>query len=793
MTTRRPLFLFALSLALSVAVLQFAPAYISLAVCAVCAAVSVVIILFFKRNIISRPYFIVLFAVFFAGGLLFVWTHCYIEPVYYFADKPSHIVGYISDLESKTNHGYKYTLRCESIESKGVSYARPFDIALYTDAPISARPYERIEITAVTSLPEEADKDGDFDSRAFLRSKGIYLEATLKSDLLMKRTDEVCGNLFMRTALGLKRYVSDAMLLGKVMSNDSAALVSAVTMNYKGRLTPHQKEVFASVGLSHMLAASGMHLSILVFSVLLLFRMMGLRRRYALCAALFVVVGFAALAGFSVSVVRSGAMFFVMAGASIFGKSYDPYTALGCAAVCILFQNPFAIGDAGFILSAVSTLGILLFSQKLMRVLTIKRKGVIFKVFNYFIGIICVTLAATSLAAPFSMFIFGGLSLISPISNLLVAPLLPVIFILCALSAIFAATPATQFFQILLEGICRYIIYAAESLSKLPYSYLVTKGDIYYVWIAFAAAVVMICIASKEKIRTGQAVCIILASLLFTGLFSGPSVPSALLDTGFRLSVLDVGQGQCVLLQSEGKTFVIDCGTSSYGCDAGQTATEYLKRNGINHIDALILSHYHDDHANGAKKLAAGIKTDMIIMPAWDDDDGMMESLTETAEELGISVCKVEHDSETAAGDLVMRIYADHMYNAAGETKKDYNANEKNLAVYVEYDKSSALIEGDMPGEDEGYIAEKNDLDTDVLIVAHHGSKYSSYADFLNMSTPNIAVISVGSDNSYSHPSDETLDRFKRLGAHVWRTDNDGTVVIDTVGDGMFTVYSAKK
>ncbi|MBR2742737.1 MAG: DNA internalization-related competence protein ComEC/Rec2 [Clostridia bacterium] len=790
---RRPLCLFAAALSLSLAVMQFASSRVALAVCAVCAAAVLFIVLFLRRDAVTRPAFIVVFALFFAAGLIFIWTHSYIEPVYRFDERPSHITGYITDLESKTAHGYKYTLRCERIESGGEALARPFDIELYTNEPISAKPYERIRLAAIPTVPDTADSDRDMDTRAYLRSKGIYLTASLKSQLLMTKTGETCGSAFLRGALALKSHIIDTLFSNGKLSYENAALAAAVTTNYKGRLSSAQKAAFSSTGLSHVLAASGMHLSILVFGVLLLFRMIGVRRRYALLLSLAAVVGFAAVAGFSVSVVRSGVMFFVMAIALAAGKSYDSYTALACAATAILFHNPFAIGDAGFILSAVSTLGILLFYRPLHNTLTIKRRGAFFAVINYFLGLICVTLAATSLAVPFTMFIFGGVSLVAPLSNILVVPLIPVIFILCALTAIFSATPAGAFFAMLIEPVCSYILAVVGTLSQWSFSYLATRGEQYYIWVAFAAAAAIICASSGGRIKRSSAVCIILASLLFTGLYTGPAAPPKTYDTGFRLTVLDVGQGQCALLEGGGRVFVLDCGTSSYGYDAGEAASEYLKRNGVNHIDAVILSHYHDDHANGVARLISDIKTDMLIVPEWGDDDGVKESLEMCARESGADVLGVAHDSQVDAGELTLRIYADHMYDITGEGGGDYNANEKNLSIYIECGESSALIEGDMPGEDEGYLSQTRDMDTDVLLAAHHGSKYSSYPDFLNAATPNIAVISVGADNYYGHPSDETLGRLTGMGAHVFRTDTDGTVVIDTAGDGVFTVYHSKK
>lgn len=788
---RRPLFCFAVCFALALAVLQFIPKTFELCVCIVCGIVSLFLILFTSRDKITKTYFAAFLALFFAGGLLFVWNHCYIEPVYYFHEKPSVITGYITDLESCTDYGYKYTLKSERIESGDKAYTIPFKIALYTNEILNTKPYERITVTAVTKLPDEADSDKDMDTRAYYRSKGIYLTAVLKSDLLLHESGELAGNSFSRGALMIKKHVVDALFSSNKLSYENAALVSAVTTNYKGRLSDEQKDAYSMVGLSHMLATSGMHLSILVFGIMSLFSMMKVRRKLAVLICILIVIAFAAVAGFSVSIIRSGVMFIIMSLGYMLDESYDAYTSLGFAALLILFQNPFAIDDVGFILSAASTLGILLFAPPLGSVLLIKRKGFWWSIINYFIGLICVTLASTSVAVPFNMFIFDGISIISPISNILVVPLLPFIFILCVLTAAFTKFTSCWIFESILEIIGNYISNVADALSVLPFAYLTTEDDMYYIWIAFAAAVIMICIASNKTIKRSGAVCIILSSLLCVSMFSGQSAPLATYESGFRLTVMDVGQGQCVLLQSGGRNIVIDCGTSSYGYDAGRIAAEYLKRNKIYHLDAVIISHYHDDHANGVGKLISNVKTDTIIISSESDSDGVKDSLLTVAKNKGIKVTSISRDCVLDTGDAVVHIYADHMYEI-GESGS-YNANEKNLAVYVESGESSALIEGDLTGEDEGYLAERGLTDCDVLLVAHHGSKYSTYADFLNMSTPHAAVISVGSDNTYGHPAQETLFRLDSLGAKVWRTDKDGTVTIDTSGDGEFLVYRKKK
>jgi len=785
---KRPLCCFALSLAILIGIFQFMPSVFQLTLCIASGVAVLFTILILKPKFIRKLIFIVLFAVFVSSGLLFTWNHCYIEPVSYFHERPSNVTGYITDLESETDYGYTYIFKSERIESGGVEYTRPFKIVLFTNDKLSAKPYERVTVSVMTKLPDEASYARDMDTRAYYKSKGVYLQASLKSELLMESSGEMAGSGLMRFALSLKEHTVDALFSSDKISYENAALSSAVTTNYKGRLSSEQKDVFAAAGLSHMLAASGMHLSILAFAILRLFGTVRIPRKISLTLCLAAVIIFSAIAGFSVSIVRAAVMFFVMALSSMLDESYDAYTSLALACAAILIHDPFAIGDAGFILSAVSTLGILLFARPLQNTLLIKRDGRVWSIVNYFIGILCITLSATAASLPFNMVIFGGISLVSPVTNILVVWLLPLMFVLCALIAVFSQFGISVIFESVLDFICRYITNVSSSLIWHPVSYAVTEGFPYYIWMAYAASVVIICAASKS-IRRASAVCLVLASFICTNLFTGAYAPHYD-DTGLRLTVMDAGQGQCVILQSRDKNIMIDCGTSSSGYDIGRIASEYMKKNRITNLDAVILSHYHDDHANGVGYIIANVKTKAVLMPDVSDDEGMKREIYDIAKKRNIDIIDVDSDMSIDIGGSVINIYANQMYGFDGLERSD--ANEKNIAVHIDFGESDILVQGDLSGEDECYLSEIHALECDVLVAAHHGSKYSTYDDFLYDVTPHIAVISSGADNSYGHPAPETLDRLSLLGTKVFRTDECGNVIIDTKGDGEFTVFTKK-
>ncbi len=776
---KRPLFCFAICFSISLAILQYASGGLLLIVGATSALAAVAAAVFFPRLICRLPFAAVL-AVVLSCGLLFMWSYCTISPLKYFDDRPAQVTGYLTDLETNTKYGFKYTMRAESLKSGEETYSEPFKIVIYTNEPISnAQPCERITLDMILSLPDTAEYEGDFDSRKYLRSKGIYLEGTLKSELLLENSHKQCGTLLERSAYKIKRYATDTLFSSKQLSYDNAALTCAITMNYKGRLSNVQRASFAAIGLSHIAAASGMHVSILAFGVLLLLHMLKVRKKYSMTICVAAIVMFAAVAGFSVSIIRSGVMFLIMALAYIFDRSYDSYTSLGFACILILVQNPYAIDDVGFILSATSTLGILTFDRPLRKALIIRRDGISFGILNYFLGLISLTLAATALSVPFNMFIFGGLSLISPLSNVLVVPLLPVIFILFLIICMTAPFSIDAPFAYLLNTVCDYISSVSGALAELPMSYLITDDKMYVIWLAFAIAVVMICYASKNRIPRTGAVCLILVSFLCVGAVAGDKLPERDSE-GFRLIVMDVGQGQCALLLSGDYNIMIDCGSSSSNRDVGLEIPMFLKRNGIYSIDALIVSHYHDDHTNAARQVMSQIKVKQLFMPDIDDGSAVKSALAEAASAKGCKITNVDRNMAIDTGEAKITLITDCMYRPIVTS----DANENNLVVRADYNDTSALIMGDLEEEDEGYLTECGFAECDVLLVAHHGSSTSSCEYFLNCATPELSVISVGRDNSYGHPTEDTLERLSKYSAAVFRTDTDGSVVIDASDGG---------
>jgi len=235
------------------------------------------------------------------------------------------------------------------------------------------------------------------------------------------------------------------------------------------------------------------------------------------------------------------------------------------------------------------------------------------------------------------------------------------------------------------------------------------------------------------------------------------------LTCDYRVTVLDVGQGQCILLQSEGSTFLVDCG-GGRGEKAADIAAEQLLSQGITRIDGLILTHYDRDHAEGVEFLAPRIDIERVYLPMTEDADGCLQSVLDAVPEQ----VPIDSDMTIAFGDARIQLFP---------AKSMGSGNDSCASVLFQRGKCDTLITGDLSADAERQLLSDYDLpDLEVLIVGHHGSKYSTCPELLEATAPDVAIISVGADNSYGHPTDEVLQRLNAAGCAVYRTDLHGTI-----------------
>ena len=550
-------------------------------------------------------------------------------------------------------------------------------------------------------------------------------------------------------------------LLAEIFPERTEPFARAILLGDRSGFTEEDGEYLSEAGIYHITAVSGLHCA---FLLSLLSFLIGKHRQKLLSAiAIPVLIFYALMVGASPSVVRACVMLIFVLLAPLFDRESDAPTALSFALFLILLQNPFAAASISLQLSFGAMLGILWLTPKLYA--HIKTKN---GVLRFILASFSATAGALVFTIPLSAYYFNFLVLVSPISNLLCLTVTSLTFALGFLATAlgFVSLPAAAFLAHLPHWGALYILTVAKFLTEIPYHALYFSNDYLKYWLVYAYALFAACyLARKGKYRWWLAGGLAAATLALT-VYLG-TLPFA---TGSaHVVALDVGQGQSVVLHSQDKTALVDCGSTSGYFSAGGVAADYLQSAGVTRLDYLVLSHYHADHVNGVRTLLSRIGVDTLVLPNVEDETYQKDAILQLATKYHINVLYASQVEELSLGDAVMTVYPPL---GKGST------NEEGLTVLCTAGTFDALLPGDMDSDTEEVLLSTYDLpDIELLLVGHHGSRYSTSAEFLRAVTPEVGVISVGS-NSYGHPTDAALHRLDDGGVAVYRTDLQGNIHI---------------
>ena len=340
-----------------------------------------------------------------------------------------------------------------------------------------------------------------------------------------------------------------------------------------------------------------------------------------------VLLFFGAMAGFTASVTRAVIMQILFLLALGLNREYDPPTALSFAGLVMLLQCPLNIAGIGFQLSFASVAGIFLFYEKLSNWLKawLPGKGKTFRgrLERFFTASIAVTLSATVMTVPLTAIHFGVVSLVGILTILLVLPVVSLIFYgtmaVCAVGCVHLG--AAEVLGKIVAWPIRYVLAVARGLGSLPLAAVFTVSPYVVLWLVFLYALLGWLLCARKK-RPGLVLGLGALGLCISLLLSYIEP----LTCDYRVTVLDVGQGQCILLQSEGSTFLVDCG-GRRGEEAADIAAEQLLSQGFTRIDGLILTHYDRDHAEGVPYLAEQIEIERVYLPGTEDTDGCLQGV----------------------------------------------------------------------------------------------------------------------------------------------------------------------
>lgn len=594
---------------------------------------------------------------------------------------------------------------------------------------------------------------GGLRESAALQGKGIFLMAYQRSEAQILRPETV------------EKWKYPSLMAGKIKDlleqrfpADVLPFTKALLLGDTWDLDPALDTAFKVSGIRHIIAVSGLHISILYGLVCLV----TWRNRFLTAlVGIPVLALFAGMAGFTPSALRACIMVWLMLLARVFDREYDPPTALSFAVLVLLLMNPLSAMSVSLQLSAGCVAGILLFNKPInswMKEKFSKGKGKISKCCTLLCSSISVTFSAMSLTTPLCAYYFGLVSLVGPLTNLLTLWAVNLIFngliITVLLSLTFPAAVSTL--ASMLAWPIRYVQQTAVILSSVPLAAVYTCSMYIVLWLIFVYSLLFAFLLMRKK-QPGILICCGAVGLCVALMASW--LEPLMSDT--RITMLDVGQGQAIILQSEGKTFLVDCG----GDDDEQTADTVagtLLSQGISRLDGIILTHFDRDHAGAVRYLLNRIDSDYLFLP---DTRNEFELPQTTA-----TAIYVWEDMEICYGDTVLQIFGP-VYSGS--------SNENSLCVLFDTENCDILITGDRSSFGERMLLRNRELpDVDILVAGHHGAADSTSRELLDAVTPEMVLISVSEDNIYGHPAPELLERLAQFGCTVHRTDQSGTIII---------------
>ena len=633
----------------------------------------------------------------------------------------------------------------------------------YSNEEADFRPGDEIKLKLkLRSVTERFGEDTDSNI-----SKGVYLSGYTSEKI--EKTGRWSGSFVY-----FPKLIGNALHneIGQLFPEDTAPFMKALLAGYKDDYYGNDK-LYASMnvaGLAHVVAVSGMHVAFLVG---VLQSLLGKNRRSSLICICLVWL-FVIMVGSPLSAIRAGIMISLLMLAPVLGRINDRATTLSFALALILVTNPFSAGSVALQLSFGAVAGMFLFSQPIYAYFSKKLSPPrIFRaVWNYIIATLSSSLAVTVFTFPLLAVHFGYITLLAPVMNILFLWAISFLFVggfaVCAVGLVLP-TPASWLAAVL-SCLVRYIAFVVEYAAKLPITALYMENKYAPAWLltSYALFIAYFLLRRKKKISVFAPSALCLAMLCGVFALTGRDMRS---DTG-TISVMNVGNGQCIAVTEGENVVVIDCGSYGVTQNAGSMLSSYLRAGGRYDIDYLMLTHLHSDHTTGVVRLLNLMNVNTVILPDNAEDtngDDVLDDIIAACEENGTKIVYITRDTEFTAGAIRLSVY---------ESSERGSRDESGIMSTVSIGDYDMLVTGDVGKVVERELVSLQDLtDTELLIVPHHGSKYSTSDELLSELRPETAVISTGY-NRYGHPTKETLDILNEYGVNVLRTDELGRIVL---------------
>ncbi len=659
-----------------------------------------------------------------------------------------------------------------------------YHLICQTDDSFRPRMGSLIQVTGQFEPFSHATNPGQFDERGYYNTLNI-------GGILKQAKITAAGSsysLVKQSLYTLKKHWKERLY--QCFPEKEASILSAMLLGDRTQLDKTTKQLYMDNGIIHILSISGLHITMIGMSLYRLLRRLGCPVRIsAICGGVLLIL-YGILTGMGVSAVRAISMYLVRMLGLILGRSYDMLTALGFAGILMLTGKSAYLGNAGFLLSFCSLVGIGI----LLPVLSAEedeRKEMVYGdrikispgvIVKYIRNAMAPGLAVTLMTLPVQLFFYYEVPVYSLVINLLV---LPFVNALMVTGMIVMMIPGVS----LIGRVDVLILSGYEWLCKLfqelpfhtwnPGAPQIRQVIVYY--ILLIAAVYWRAGKKKSFVQNSLRTITVMGAVLLLGISLRPKL---------TVTFLDVGQGDGICVRVKDQVYLFDCGSSSEKQIGKYILLPYLKQQGIRRISGVFLSHPDNDHISGILELLSlskeeGICIDHLVLPDIEIDRRKAEfaqifQAIDAMEGKKPSLLYMGRGTRWENGGVSFSC----LHPPSGSDLFESNAYSQ--CFLVEYGSFSMLLTGDVEGEGERLLLqqlERRGVErVDLLKVAHHGSDNSTKKELLDLIKPQIAVISCGENNPYGHPHEELVDRLEGAGSKIYATPKTGAVTVRVNG-----------
>ncbi len=662
------------------------------------------------------------------------------------------------DYTDTNKTAYYYEAKLKSSHAKeNHAYVR---LAIYHEMgkPLSLKPGDIIKVSGKLKPLSAPTSYGMFNEMRYGKTQGIYYKISVPLKQVKLLSHQNTPSFFLyRARKGIAQQIE------KHFSLAESSLIKALLIGDRRAIPDYISDDFQKSGTIHILAISGLHISILLTVIIYLLTLLHIRKRLRHGIAIMLLIGFAVLAGASPSVMRAVICSVILLVAANWGEEEDRLNTLSLSALFLLLLNPYTLFDLSFILSYSSILGIYFFYPLIEKKISIIP-------FRYLKSGVALSFSAQIITLPILVITFGNISTVSILGNLLMTGVVFLVIILAVLALLLSSVPWIGTVIILAcRAVIFYMLWIAKLIADLPFSKYTPRLFSGSIWLGIYALFVLALYwlwSHKHSFLRLASFCLAMILILGTAIFE-------IANKNVIISFVNVDQGDGAVITMPHRHYaIIDGGGTSYQGvvdNAQKHFLPFLDKQNIGAIDYAILSHFDSDHSLGVLHAIEQGRVKKLLLPYRHRyESELAQKILSAAAKQNIPILYLKNGDKLSLGNSVTLL----VFSPTMDPPK--NENSASLVFKLSYGNTSCLFTGDLPMQQLAALP-KSACNSTILKVPHHGSKTGASAEFYQKCRAKYAIISVG-ENSYGHPSKEVLTLLNKRHISYYRTDQYGDI-----------------